>query len=148
MDDRSPSAPLDRPPRSGLLGRLQGRGTPQLAAPIAAGLLLATFAQLVAAWWFPQNVLLRTPWADITPMELIVPLGALLLLAGGAWRLLERRDLPWLLLFAAYLSWFPLAALLRGGGADLKPAIVYLLFAGAAAAVAFAALRASLDSEV
>lgn len=146
MDDRSPNAPRNRPQRSGPFGGLGWRGPPRVAAPIAAGLLLATFAQLVAAWWFPQNVLLRTPWADITPMELIVPLGALLLLAGGAWRLLERRDLPWLLLFAAYLSWFPLAALLRGGGADLKPAIVYLLFAAGAAAVAFAALRASLDS--
>ena len=143
MDDRSPSAPLDRPQRSSLVGRLGWRGAPQVAAPIAGGLLLATHAQLVAAWWFPQNVLLRTPWADITPMELIVPLGAVLLLAGGAWRLLERHDLPWLLLVAAYLSWFPLAALLRGGGADLKPALVLLLFAGGAAAVAFAALRAS-----
>lgn len=143
MDDRSPNAPRDRPQRSGPFGGLGWRGPPRVAAPIAAGLLLATFAQLVAAWWFPQNVLLRTPWADVTPIELIVPLGAVLLLAGGAWRLLERRDLPWLLLFAAYLSWFPLAALLRGGGADLKPAIVYLLFAGGAAAVAFAALRAN-----
>lgn len=112
------------------------------AAPIAIGLSLATFAQLIAAWWFPQNVLLRTPFADITPIEVVMLLGGILLLAGRAWRLLRRPDLPWLLLLAAYVAWFPLAALLRGGGADLKPAIVYLLFAGGTAAVAFAAIRA------
>ena len=115
---------------------------PAIAAPIALGLLLAAFAQLVAAWWFPQNVLLRTPVADITPIEVVVAVGALLLVAGRAWRLVRRDDLPWLLLFGAYLGWFPLAALLRGVGADLKPALVYLLFAGGTAAVAFAAVRA------
>ncbi|MBA2275202.1 MAG: hypothetical protein H0W00_00685 [Chloroflexi bacterium] len=116
---------------------------PAMAAPIALGLLLATFAQLLAAWWFPQNVLLRTVFADITPIEVVVAGGALLLVAGRTWRLMQRDDVPWLLLFGAYLSWIPIAALLRGAGADLKPALVYLLFAGSTAAVAFAAVRAS-----
>lgn len=113
------------------------------ATPIALALLLVTFAQLLAAWWFPQNILMRTPFADITPVEVVVPLGGLLLLAGRAWRLIRRDDLPWLLLFVVYLGWFPVAALLRGATADLKPALVYLIFAGGTAAVAFSAMRAS-----
>lgn len=142
-DDRAASPPAARWQRPGAVAQLRSMGGPAGVTSVAVGLLLATFAQSVAAWWFPQNVLVRTPWADITPIEVTVALGALLLLAGRAWRLVRRADLPWLLLFAAYLSWFPVAAALRGGGADLKPAVVYLLFAGTAAAVGFAAMRAS-----
>ncbi len=119
-----------------------GLGGPAIAAPIALGLLLAAFGQLIAAWWFPQNVLLRTPFADITPIEMVVFSGGILLLAGRAWRLLRRADLPWLLLLVAYLAWFAVAAVMRGGGADLKGAVVYLLGAGVTASVAFAAIRA------
>ncbi len=133
-------AEMSRPPDAADVRSSVGR--PDLAAPVALALLLATFAQLIAAWWFPQNVLLRTPFADITPIEVVVVVGAILLLTSRSWRLLRRVDLPWLLPLAAYLAWFPVAAVLRGGGPDLKPGVVYLLVASVTSALAFAAIRA------
>lgn len=134
---RRPDAPAVRTSES-----VRASPLPPIATPIATALLVLTMVQLIAAWWFPQNVLLRTPLVDITPAEVVVLLGALSLAASRAWRLVQREDLPWLLVFAGYLVWFPVAAQLRGGGADLKPAVVYLIVAGTTAAIAFAAMRA------
>ncbi len=77
----------------------------------------------------------------MTPLEISLATGAILLLLTGAWRLIEMRDRIWLLLFALYLGWFPLAVLLRGATADLKASLAYVAFAGVSGATAFAAIR-------
>jgi hypothetical protein len=96
---------------------------------------------LISSWWLSLIVLLDTPLVDLTPPKVAVLAGGVILLATRPWRWLAIRD--WLAVapFAAYLAWFPLAAVLRGTSEDLKTAAAYLVFAGLAAAVAFAATR-------
>jgi hypothetical protein len=117
-------------------------GERPISPAMATVLVAAVLVLLVAAWWFPQNVLARTPLVDITPLEVAVAVGAVLLLATRAWRWIRRPDAGWAALFAAYLGWFVLAAVLRGDLADLKPMAAFVVFAGVPAGVAFAALRA------
>jgi hypothetical protein len=112
-----------------------------VGATLGALLVVGVVAQLVAAWWFPQNVLARTPLVDVTPLEVTAAAGAVLLLSGRAWRLVRRPDLPWLVVLVAYLGWYPLAAVLRGTPTDLKPVVAGGFFLAAAAATAFAATR-------
>jgi O-antigen ligase len=98
-------------------------------------------AALVSSWWLSLIVLLDTPIIDLTAPKVAALVGGVILLATRPWRWMVMRD--WLAVapIAAYLAWFPLAALLRGTSDDLKTAAAYLVFAGLAAAVAYAATR-------
>ena len=104
-------------------------------------LIAVTFALFVYAWWFPFNVLLDTPWIDITALEPALLIGALTVLAVRGWRSVTRSDLRWMALTTVFFTWLLATALLRGNGADVKRATAYITFTAIAMAVAFIAAR-------
>jgi len=103
------------------------------ALPLIAGL------GLLASWWLSLIILLDSPLIDLTPPKIVVLVGAGVVLVAQPWRGRGLRYWLPLLPLALFLGWFSVAAVLRQTPVDLKTSLAYLVFCGAAAAVAYGA---------
>jgi hypothetical protein len=94
---------------------------------------------LLASWWLSLIVLIDSPLLDLTPPKIVVLVGAVVLLVARPWRGHGLRYWLPLVPLALYLGWFSAAAVIRLTPVDLKTTLAYLVFCGAAAAVAYGA---------
>lgn len=98
---------------------------------------------LIASWWLSLMVLVNTPLIDLTPPKIAVLVGGAIATAAAGRRLFALASDRLLIVFAAFIAWFPLAALLRPSSADIKTSVGYAVFCGLAAVVAYTAARFS-----
>ncbi|HEX2221394.1 MAG TPA: O-antigen ligase family protein [Candidatus Limnocylindria bacterium] len=124
-----------RPPA--LAQAIQGRTTMQ------AGLLAVSFVALVVSWSLNWNILLDTPFIDVTGLEPTLLAGGLLLVVVRGWTVVRSRDRWWLALVSAYLGWL-VAVSITHSPEDIKKSVAYLFFFGVSLAVALVAARLDL----